>query len=43
MTFFSSVYGTCIGQNEHFGQQRKAYLGISGMLIGAGEIAGKNP
>ncbi|XP_025087138.1 UNC93-like protein MFSD11 isoform X2 [Pomacea canaliculata] len=40
MTFFSSVYGTCIGQNEHFGQQRKAYLGISGMLIGAGEIAG---
>ncbi|KAL8565105.1 hypothetical protein ACOMHN_005308 [Nucella lapillus] len=40
LTFFSSVYGTCIAQNIHFGDNRKGLLGISGMLIGAGEILG---
>lgn len=47
LTFFSGVYGTCIAQNKHFdgdnlpsGVSRKGLLGISGMLIGAGEILG---
>jgi hypothetical protein len=41
LTFFSGVYGTCIAQNKHFGDNRKGLLGISGMLIGAGEIVGQ--
>ena len=41
LTFFSGVYGTCIAQNKHFGEDRKGLLGISGMMIGAGEIIGK--
>ncbi|KAK7113337.1 UNC93-like protein MFSD11 isoform X2 [Littorina saxatilis] len=40
LTFFSGVYGTCIAQNKHFGEDRKGLLGISGMMIGAGEIIG---
>ncbi|KAK7507828.1 hypothetical protein BaRGS_00000793 [Batillaria attramentaria] len=47
LTFFSGVYGTCLAQNEHFnddslptGMSRKGLIGISGMLIGAGEILG---
>jgi len=41
LTFFSGVYGTCIAQNKHFGKNRNGLLGISGMLIGAGEIIGQ--
>ena len=41
LTFFSGVYGTCIAQNKRFGEMRKGLLGISGMLIGAGEILGQ--
>ena len=41
LTFFSGVYGTCIAQNIHFRENRKGLLGISGMLIGAGEIIGQ--
>ena len=41
LTFFSGVYGTCIAQNKHFKKNRKGLLGISGMLIGAGEIIGQ--
>ena len=41
MTFFSGVYGTCISNNKHFGDDAKGLIGISGMFIGAGEIIGK--
>ena len=41
MTFFSGVYGTCISNNMHFGDDAKGLIGISGMFIGAGEIIGK--
>ncbi|XP_052068663.1 UNC93-like protein MFSD11 [Mytilus californianus] len=40
LTFFSGVYGTCISNNAHFGDEAKGLLGISGMFIGAGEILG---
>ncbi|CAG2199109.1 UNC93-like protein MFSD11 [Mytilus edulis] len=36
----SGVYGTCISNNAHFGNEAKGLLGISGMFIGAGEILG---
>ncbi|XP_067137133.1 UNC93-like protein MFSD11 [Centruroides vittatus] len=39
LSFFSSVYGTCIGFTKHFDDAAK-YVGISGILIGAGEITG---
>ncbi|XP_064600722.1 UNC93-like protein MFSD11 [Liolophura sinensis] len=38
LTFFSGVYGTCVGHTQHFGNDAKGLLGISGMFIGAGEI-----
>lgn len=41
LTFFSGVYGTCIGHTQHFGEDAKGLLGISGMFIGAGEIIGQ--
>ena len=41
LTFFSGVYGTCISNNIHFGDDAKGLIGISGMFIGAGEIIGK--
>jgi hypothetical protein len=41
LTFFSGVYGTCISNNMHFGDDAKGLIGISGMFIGAGEIIGK--
>lgn len=41
LTFFSGVYGFCISNNVHFGDDRKGLIGISGMFIGAGEILGK--
>ncbi|XP_066292309.1 UNC93-like protein MFSD11 isoform X3 [Branchiostoma lanceolatum] len=40
LTFFSGVYGTCIGNTKAFGDQAKSLIGISGAFIGAGEILG---
>ncbi|XP_052831766.1 UNC93-like protein MFSD11 isoform X2 [Octopus bimaculoides] len=40
ITFFSGVYGTCLANNKHFGQEAKALIGLSGMFIGVGEILG---
>lgn len=41
LTFFSGVYGTCLSNTLHFGEEAKGLIGISGMFIGAGEIIGK--
>ncbi|KAL5019175.1 hypothetical protein ScPMuIL_004897 [Solemya velum] len=40
LTFFSGVYGTCLSNTLHFGEEAKGLIGISGMFIGAGEIIG---
>ncbi|XP_035694723.1 UNC93-like protein MFSD11 isoform X2 [Branchiostoma floridae] len=40
LTFFSGVYGTCIGNTRAFGEEAKSLIGISGAFIGAGEILG---
>ncbi|XP_041473415.1 UNC93-like protein MFSD11 [Lytechinus variegatus] len=40
LTFFSSVYGTAISNTKLFGVDSNSFIGISGMLIGAGEITG---
>lgn len=40
LTFFSGVYGTCIGNNQYFGKDSKGLIGISGIIIGVGEILG---
>ncbi|XP_071493100.1 UNC93-like protein MFSD11 [Diadema antillarum] len=40
LTFFSGVYGTAISNTHMFGYNSNSYIGISGMLIGAGEIVG---
>uniref|UniRef100_A0A8C5BXF7 Major facilitator superfamily domain containing 11 n=1 Tax=Gadus morhua TaxID=8049 RepID=A0A8C5BXF7_GADMO len=40
LTFYSGVYGTCIGAMTRFGHNAKGLIGISGILIGVGEILG---
>ncbi|NWR31812.1 MFS11 protein, partial [Tachuris rubrigastra] len=40
LTFFSGVYGTCIGAVNRFGSEEKSLIGLSGILIGVGEILG---
>ncbi|XP_792285.2 UNC93-like protein MFSD11 [Strongylocentrotus purpuratus] len=40
LTFFSGVYGTAISNTKSFGADSNSFIGISGMLIGAGEITG---
>lgn len=40
LTFYSGVYGTCIGAMTRFGTDAKSLIGISGICIGVGEILG---
>uniref|UniRef100_A0A3Q2Q1M0 Major facilitator superfamily domain containing 11 n=1 Tax=Fundulus heteroclitus TaxID=8078 RepID=A0A3Q2Q1M0_FUNHE len=40
LTFYSGVYGTCIGAMTRFGSDAKSLIGISGICIGVGEILG---
>lgn len=40
LSFYSGVYGTCIGATRHFGDAAKGLIGISGIIVGIGEIVG---
>ncbi|XP_051876692.1 UNC93-like protein MFSD11 isoform X2 [Pristis pectinata] len=40
LTFYSGVYGTCIGATREFGMVAKGLIGLSGIFIGIGEILG---
>ncbi|XP_069381662.1 UNC93-like protein MFSD11 [Paralichthys olivaceus] len=40
LTFYSGVYGTCVGAMTGFGKDAKSLIGISGIFIGIGEILG---
>ncbi|XP_055046062.2 UNC93-like protein MFSD11 [Misgurnus anguillicaudatus] len=40
LSFYSGVYGTCIGATSYFGVAAKSLIGISGIVLGAGEIIG---
>ncbi|XP_041076722.1 UNC93-like protein MFSD11 [Polyodon spathula] len=40
LTFYSGVYGTCIGAMNQFGDDAKSLIGLSGIFIGVGEILG---
>ncbi|XP_034568223.1 UNC93-like protein MFSD11 [Notolabrus celidotus] len=40
LSFYSGVYGTCIGATTHFGEAAKGLIGISGIMVGVGEIVG---
>lgn len=40
LCFYSGVYGTCIGATTQFGEAAKGLIGISGIVIGIGEIVG---
>ncbi|KAM3597910.1 uncharacterized protein V6R79_011076 [Siganus canaliculatus] len=40
LSFYSGVYGTCIGATAQFGQAAKGLIGISGIVVGIGEIVG---
>lgn len=42
LTFYSGVYGTCIGAMTQFGHDAKSLIGISGICIGVGEILGES-
>lgn len=42
LTFYSGVYGTCIGAMTRFGKDAKSLIGISGICIGIGEILGES-
>ncbi|MXQ83099.1 hypothetical protein E5288_WYG018847 [Bos mutus] len=43
LTFFSGVYGTCIGAINKFGTEEKSLIGLSGIFIGIGEILDVGP
>ncbi|NXD10659.1 MFS11 protein, partial [Nothocercus nigrocapillus] len=40
LTFFTGVYGTCIGAVNRFGNEEKSLIGLSGIFIGVGEVLG---
>ncbi|XP_070779301.1 UNC93-like protein MFSD11 [Enoplosus armatus] len=40
LSFYSGVYGTCIGATAQFGAAAKGLIGISGIVLGIGEIVG---
>ncbi|KAM4598198.1 UNC93-like protein MFSD11 [Polymixia lowei] len=40
LSFYSGVYGTCIGATTQFGEAAKGLIGISGIVVGVGEIIG---
>ncbi len=41
LTFFSGVYGACVGFTRSLGAaEAKALVGLHGCMVGAGEIAG---
>uniref|UniRef100_H3DMM2 Major facilitator superfamily domain containing 11 n=1 Tax=Tetraodon nigroviridis TaxID=99883 RepID=H3DMM2_TETNG len=40
LSFYSGVYGTCIGATAQFGAAAKGLIGISGIVVGVGEIVG---
>uniref|UniRef100_A0A4W6BXN0 Major facilitator superfamily domain containing 11 n=1 Tax=Lates calcarifer TaxID=8187 RepID=A0A4W6BXN0_LATCA len=40
LSFYSGVYGTCIGATTQFGESAKGLIGISGIVVGVGEIVG---
>ena len=41
LSFYSGVYGTCIGSTTHFEGQAKGLIGLSGIVVGIGEIVGR--
>lgn len=40
LTFFSGVYGPCVGFTKRLGENSKSLVGIHGIMVGLGEIAG---
>ncbi|XP_060748466.1 UNC93-like protein MFSD11 [Tachysurus vachellii] len=40
LTFYSGVYGTCVGAMTRFGDDAKSLIGLAGIFIGVGEILG---
>ncbi|KAM4664622.1 UNC93-like protein MFSD11 [Discoglossus pictus] len=40
LTFYSGVYGTCIGSINDFGSDAKSLIGLSGIFVGLGEVLG---
>ncbi|XP_004630272.1 UNC93-like protein MFSD11 [Octodon degus] len=40
LTFFSTIYGTCIGAINKFGTEENSLIGLSGIFTGIGEILG---
>ncbi|KAG8446106.1 hypothetical protein GDO86_013829, partial [Hymenochirus boettgeri] len=40
LTFYSGVYGTCIGAMNYFGSDAKSLIGLSGIFVGLGEVLG---
>ncbi|XP_077474277.1 UNC93-like protein MFSD11 isoform X3 [Stigmatopora argus] len=40
LSFYSGIYGTCLGATEQFGETAKGLIGISGIVVGVGEIIG---
>lgn len=40
LSFYSGVYGTCVSYTSSFGKDAKKLVGLSGILVGAGEVLG---
>lgn len=41
LSFYSGVYGTCLGSTSHFEHQANGLIGLSGIVVGVGEIVGE--
>lgn len=40
LSFQSGIYSTCIGNTKAFGEEAKRLVGLCGIMVGAGEVAG---
>ncbi|CAH0389244.1 unnamed protein product [Bemisia tabaci] len=40
LSFYSGVYGTCLGKIKHFGDAAKQLVGMNGIFVGFGEVLG---
>lgn len=40
LSFYSGVYGTCLGATSHFENHANGLIGLSGIVVGIGEIVG---
>jgi len=41
LSFWSGIYGTCVGATGFFGDEAKSLIGLTGIFVGVGQIFGE--